>query len=136
VGSTAAFVGVSLPEPPGPEIIPAPEGSMPWFIMGVWCSSLAATGASPRAEAWPTVPCPVRRALGATTLAMAARMSRSWAAFPLWNLRTIPAHVFSRWPTLPRAKSPASGAVPAVWETPMLQPSPGADRRRDKFCVD
>ena len=80
VGSMAAFVGVSLPEPPGPEIMSAHEGSVSWSIMEVWGSSLAAAGASPRAAVWSTVLCPVRCALGATSFALAARMSWSWAA--------------------------------------------------------
>jgi len=71
----ATFVGVSLPEPPGPDIMSAPEGTTPWSIMGVWRSSLAAPGVSPRAAAWSAVLCPMRHALEAATLAMAARMS-------------------------------------------------------------
>ena len=39
----ATFVGVSLPEPPGPDIMSAPEGTTPWSIMGVWRSSLNTT---------------------------------------------------------------------------------------------
>jgi len=75
VGSMATFVGVSLPEPPGPDIVSAPEDTTPWSVMGVCRSSLAAPGVSPQAAAWSAVLCLMRRALEAATLAMAARMA-------------------------------------------------------------
>jgi len=91
------FVEVSLPECKRSEIMPAYEGSMSLSIMRAWGSSQAAIGASPRA-AFSLVHrlCPVRCALGATNLAMAARMPWSWAAFLLCIPWAVPAHVLSR----------------------------------------